>query len=77
VKALLDTHVPFWWMTQDSRLSSAHKALIDDDANEVCVSAVTGWEIAIKVKLAKWPEAAPLLPDLSSRSSQPASNSFR
>lgn len=27
---------------------------------------MTAWEIAIKVKIGKWPEAAPLLPDLES-----------
>jgi len=31
------------------------------------VSAITGWEIAIKVKLGKWPEAAVLLPGLSEK----------
>jgi PIN domain nuclease of toxin-antitoxin system len=48
-------------------LDPRHRALIEDDDNEVYVSAVTGWEISIKVKLGKWPEAAPLLPDLESK----------
>lgn len=67
MRMLLDTHILFWWMLQDGKLTVRHRELIEDDANEVCVSAVTGWEIAIKVKLGKWPEAAPLLPDLASR----------
>lgn len=67
MKALLDTHVFFWWMIQDPRLNAEHRKLIEDNANDLYVSAVTGWEIAIKVKLGKWPEAAPLLPDLSSK----------
>ncbi len=67
MKALLDTHVLFWWMTHDARLSVRHRALIEDESNNIYVSAVTGWEIAIKVKLGKWPEAAPLLPDVTSK----------
>jgi PIN domain nuclease of toxin-antitoxin system len=30
----------------------------------VLVRAVTGWEIAIKVKLGKWPDAEPILASL-------------
>ena len=67
MRAVLDTHVFFWWMKQDPRLAAHHRALIDQDQNEIFVSAVTGWEIAIKVKLGKWPEAAVLLPDLAAK----------
>jgi PIN domain nuclease of toxin-antitoxin system len=67
VRLLLDTHVLFWWMAQDARLNPRHRALIEDDESEIYVSAVTGWEISIKVKLGKRPEAAPLLPDLTSK----------
>lgn len=67
MKVLLDTHVLFWWMVKDARLAPTHGLLIEDASNEIYVSAVTGWEIAIKVKLGKWPEAAPLLPDLTSQ----------
>jgi PIN domain nuclease of toxin-antitoxin system len=67
VSLLLDTHVFFWWMVQDPRLAVFHRTLLEDDANDIYVSAVTGWEIAIKVKLGKWPEAQPLLPDLKTK----------
>ena len=67
MRAVLDTHVFFWWMKQDPRLAAHHRALIEQDQNEIFVSAVTGWEIAIKVKLGKWPEAAVLLPDLATK----------
>jgi PIN domain nuclease of toxin-antitoxin system len=63
----LDTHVFFWWMAQDANLLVAHRNLIENNANVGYVSAVSGWEVAIKVKIGKWPEAAPLLPDLSSK----------
>lgn len=65
MKVILDTHIFFWWMKGDARLPDHHQALIQQDANEICVSAITGWEIAIKVKLGKWPEASVLLPGLA------------
>jgi PIN domain nuclease of toxin-antitoxin system len=45
---LLDTHIALWSLTDDTRLSDKARALILDPANQVCVSAVTLWEIAIK-----------------------------
>ncbi|WP_425997412.1 type II toxin-antitoxin system VapC family toxin [Caulobacter sp. DWR1-3-2b1] len=48
MRLLLDTHVALWTLTDDPRLTSQARALILDPANEVCVSAVTLWEIAIK-----------------------------
>lgn len=48
MRLLLDTHIALWALTDDPRLSEAARALILDPANEICVSAVTLWEIAIK-----------------------------
>ena len=67
MNVLLDTHILFWWLTDDDRLTPRHKASILDEATNRYVSAVTGWEISIKVKLGKWPEASVLLPDLSTK----------
>ncbi len=53
MKALLDTHTFIWWITDDSQLSSRARDLIADSANEVYLSAVSGWEIAIKAQLGK------------------------
>ena len=64
---ILDTHVFFWWITDDPRLESRHREAITNSSNVIHVSAVSGWEIGIKVKLGKWPEAAVLLPDLTSK----------
>ena len=62
---LLDTHT-FYWVIQDSpRLRPQHRAMLIAHEGPVFVSAVSGWEIATKVRLGKWPEAAPLLPGLS------------
>lgn len=48
MRLLLDTHVALWTLTDDPRLTAEARALILDPANEICVSAVTLWEIAIK-----------------------------
>ena len=64
---ILDTHVFFWWITDDARLEARHRQAIDAGIETIYVSAVTGWEIGIKVKLGKWPEATVLLPGLSEK----------
>jgi PIN domain nuclease of toxin-antitoxin system len=53
VNLLLDTHALLWFVWDDSNLSSAAKALIEDPANQKLVSVVSCWEIAIKVGLKK------------------------
>jgi len=51
VRLLLDTHVLIWW-DEGARLSSKARAAIET-ADQVYVSAVSGWEIAIKTALGK------------------------
>ena len=60
MRVLVDTHVYFWWVTDDSGLSGAARELIADEANQVIVSAVTAWELATKVRFGKWPKAVEL-----------------
>jgi len=48
VRLLLDTHIALWALTDDARLSARARALIEDPANQVAVSAASVWEIAIK-----------------------------
>jgi len=48
LRLLLDTHVLLWWQTDDRRLGrEARRAIATADL--VWVSAVSGWEAAIKV----------------------------
>jgi PIN domain nuclease of toxin-antitoxin system len=51
VRLLLDTHVAIWAAKNPSRISSNVLREIEDGANEVFVSAVAIWEIAIKRQL--------------------------
>ncbi len=53
MKALLDTHVFLWWITDDQRLSSRIREIIADGTNEILFSAASGWEIAIKTRLGR------------------------
>jgi PIN domain nuclease of toxin-antitoxin system len=49
---LLDTHVILWWQRDDRRLNRRARAAIAK-ADVVWVSAVSGWEVAIKSALGR------------------------
>ena len=48
MRLLLDTHIALWAIADAPNLSDKARALIDDPGNEVFVSVVSVWEIAIK-----------------------------
>ncbi|MGH7062779.1 MAG: type II toxin-antitoxin system VapC family toxin [Stellaceae bacterium] len=48
MRLLLDTHAFIWWDDENPALSPELRAVIADPGNEVHVSAVSAWEIAIK-----------------------------
>jgi PIN domain nuclease of toxin-antitoxin system len=53
VKVLLDTHVAIWAIANSPRLPPAVREMIAEPTNDIVVSAVTIWEIAIKRALAR------------------------
>jgi PIN domain nuclease of toxin-antitoxin system len=53
MKLLLDTHAFLWWDENDAALSGALQSAIASPRNQVFVSAVSVWEIAIKRALGK------------------------
>jgi PIN domain nuclease of toxin-antitoxin system len=57
---LLDTHALLWWMIGDPRLSAKARAAVGAQDAEVLVSAASAWELAMKVRLGKLPDAARL-----------------
>ena len=65
MRVLLDTHVLVWWLTDAPSLPAHMRPLISARGNEVFVSAASCWEIAIKVRLGKWSEAAGLVPGIA------------
>jgi PIN domain nuclease of toxin-antitoxin system len=53
MRVLLDTHTFLWWINNDKRLSSAVYDIMSDSNNELFLSTVSGWEIAIKAQIGK------------------------
>ena len=60
MKLLLDTHAAIWWFQGNLRLSRRVRDAIDGEASAVFVSAVSAFEIALKYRLGKLPEASTL-----------------
>ena len=54
MKLLLDTHILLWVMREADELSAAARAMIER-AEEVHVSSVSLWEVAIKAAAGKLP----------------------
>ena len=48
MKLLLDTHIVVWWGDNSPRLAPAIRAAITNPANEIFVSSIFWWELAIK-----------------------------
>lgn len=53
MKLLLDTHVLLWYLEGHTNLSVTQRQLIEDRRNQVAVSAVSLWEMTIKVSIGK------------------------
>lgn len=53
MKALLDTHAMVWFIAGDSQISVKAKQIIEDKENQILVSAISLFEISIKLKLSK------------------------
>ncbi|MGZ8256460.1 MAG: type II toxin-antitoxin system VapC family toxin [Gallionella sp.] len=53
MRYLLDTHLIYWWMTNDARLGKATQRLIAQ--SEIVVSAVSIWEMVLKNAKGKLP----------------------
>lgn len=59
MRFLIDTHVFLWFINGDRRLSLAVRSAIEDVNNDVLLSIVSIWEIAIKTSIGKLQLAAP------------------
>ena len=53
MKLLLDTHAFIWFVENDANLPIKLKTQIEDTDNEIFISIVSLWEIAIKTSLGK------------------------
>ncbi len=52
---VLDTHVWLWWLHEPEKLSALAQTLInqEEQLNGLLVSAISVWEIAVKVGVGK------------------------
>lgn len=48
LRLLLDTHVLVWTLSEPTRLADRARTAIEEEENDVFVSVVTPWEIAVK-----------------------------
>jgi PIN domain nuclease of toxin-antitoxin system len=55
MKALLDTCTFLWIITDDPKLSQQARKVFIDTENEVYLSVVSAWEMAIKYQLVNYP----------------------
>ncbi|MBV8531933.1 MAG: type II toxin-antitoxin system VapC family toxin [Candidatus Eremiobacteraeota bacterium] len=53
MRLLIDTHVFLWLESEPERLRRATGRIVEDPENELYLSAVSGWEIAIKHAIGK------------------------
>ena len=53
MRLLLDTHILLWWLTDDPLLPPRAGVLIADRRNQVFVSPMSVWEVAIKSQLSR------------------------
>lgn len=53
MKYLLDTHTFIWSVMDSKKLSEKVRTIIEDSDNEIFISGISFWEIAIKTQLGK------------------------
>lgn len=63
MEVLLDTHGLIWWFEGGARLSKRAASVLKSPDNLILISAVVGWELAIKSNVGKF-NAPDLIHDL-------------
>jgi len=53
MRYLIDSHVLLWYIHGDKRLKSKYIEIINNDKNEILVSSVSLWEVALKLSIGK------------------------
>lgn len=68
---MLDTHAALWWLSADERFGSGAAEQMVDTHNQVLLSAVVVWEVAIKRSLGKLESPDDFVPTLLAAGVQP------
>jgi PIN domain nuclease of toxin-antitoxin system len=63
LRFLLDTHALIWFVAGSENLPVAVRGVIEDERNDIHVSAVSAMEVTTKFRLGKLASAAPLASD--------------
>jgi PIN domain nuclease of toxin-antitoxin system len=63
MRLLLDTCAFLWAVREPAKLTALAAGLISDRGNELVVPALVPWELAIKYRSGKLPEAGPVVLD--------------
>jgi PIN domain nuclease of toxin-antitoxin system len=58
MRILFDSHALFWFVEGDRKFSSRARAIVETPDAVLIASAVCAWELANKVRIGKWSEAA-------------------
>lgn len=53
MRYLLDTHIILWWLTEPEKIASKIRKMISDRSNQIFLSSVSFWEMAIKQSLGR------------------------
>jgi PIN domain nuclease of toxin-antitoxin system len=53
MKLLLDTHILLWFLEGESKIPPSYLDAVRDPKNEIFVSVLSFFEIAIKIKIGK------------------------
>jgi PIN domain nuclease of toxin-antitoxin system len=59
MRLLLDTHCWLWLQTEPERFGAETLRLLEDELNELLLSAASSWEMSIKYALGKLPLPEP------------------
>jgi PIN domain nuclease of toxin-antitoxin system len=68
LRLLLDTHALLWWLEEPARLARQTYDAIAEPSNDVYVSSISPWEIAIKQAKGQLAPPAELLEELTRQS---------
>ena len=53
MRYLIDTHIFIWWLTNDKKLKTSIKEVIENKENQIAASVVNGIEVNVKTRTRK------------------------